>query len=88
MTDPIANFSGRQAKGTMYYRYRMPDGAYVSLGKDWVAAEIAARVLNQKRDREVKANNLPVGANGRTMRQLIDLYEPVKLRSSKSMASQ
>jgi len=89
MAHDIPNLHCRKnAKGVAYYRYLMPSGEYESLGKDHEAAVIAATALNDKRESEVKAQGLPVGAGGKTMMQLIELYEPVKLRTTKSAATE
>lgn len=83
----IANLHFTKSNGVIYYRYRLPDGNYESLGKDKKIAELAAAGLNLNRQGAVKTNNLPVGGNSKTIRNLINLYEPVKLRSSKSRAT-
>lgn len=83
----IAHLHFTTSNNTIYYRYRLPSGSYEPLGKDRRLAELAAIGMNARRDNEIKVNNLPVSGNGKTIGDLISLYEEVKLRSTKSKAT-
>jgi integrase len=70
------------SRGVTYYRYLLSDGSYEALGKNAEDAERSARALNR-----LRAAKSVTGGIGNTMLDLIDFYEPIKLRSSNSVAS-
>lgn len=82
--DNIPFLTSRKGRGgVVYYRYRMPDGTFKALGKDELRAKQLAIALNAKREQRELARQ----AEGRTMAELIEFYEPIKLASTKSDAS-
>ncbi len=75
----IPNLHSVVSKGITYYRYRLPNGQYQSLGVDAAGAQRMALELNIIRA-EKEASRV-------TMNFVIEEFRPVKLRGSKSDAT-
>ncbi len=70
-----------------YYRYLLPDSSYLSMGKDYESAAVAALELNRVREEVVPKSKLSPGSGGKLVSVLCDEYRPVKLRQTNSKAT-
>lgn len=78
----IPNFSSRKNRhGTVYYRYRYPDGTFEALGTD---ERVAVKVALQLNDEREEVPRTLGKSSVKTMAYVIDQFLPVKLRLSKS----
>ncbi len=76
-----------KARGKTYYRYLLPDGQYSALGTDREEAIQQANALNKIREERRRNRGAVSFARGRKMLSLLDTFEPVKLRSTRSKAT-
>ncbi len=68
MADKIPNLHSRQnSAGTIYFRYRLPNGNYHNLGKNRVAAEVAAKAFNERRAAQAQVGGISSNATGKSM---------------------